>query len=151
MDTQQDNLEYLSEDVQEILSNPPSWVMLWGTATIVLVLTLITLVGWFFRYPEKVKGEVELTTPLPPVPIIAPKMLTIAKFEVNEGSVVQKNDLIAMLESSANLEDVNLLEDDVNKLLLQPGALAVYEPKESLVLGEIGREYVDSITLFKSF
>ena len=145
------NLDYLSEDVQEILSTPPSWVMTWGTATIVMVLFLMGIVGYFFKYPEMVSGRVELTTPLPPEPVVAPETLPIAEFFVEEGSEIKADDLLAIRENLAKMEDVFTLELDVKQLLLEKEKLANYEEKTGLQLGEISRDYFSFINSFKKF
>lgn len=150
MDNEQ-NLDYLSEDVQEILSTPPSWVMTWGTATIVMVLFLMGIVGYFFKYPEVVSGRVELTTPLPPEPVVAPETLPIAEFFVEEGSEVKADDLLAIRENLAKMEDVLTLEIDVKQLLLEKEKLANYQEKTGLQLGEINRDYFNFINSFKKF
>lgn len=150
MDNEQ-NLDYLSEDVQEILSTPPSWVMTWGTATIVMVLFLMGIVGYFFKYPEMVAGRVELTTPLPPQPVIAVESLTVSDFLVEEGQEVKMDEVIAIRDDLAKMEDVFTLEIDVKQLLLEKEKLANYEEKTGLQLGEIMRDYLAFTNSYKKF
>ena len=150
MDNEQ-NLDYLSEDVQEILSTPPSWVMTWGTAAIVMVLFLMGIVGYFFKYPEMVSGRVELTTPLPPEPVIAIESMTIAEFLKKEGEEVETDELLAIRDNAAVKADVFDLERDVKQLLLEKERLVNYEVRNNLQLGEISRDYFTFINSFKKF
>jgi multidrug efflux pump subunit AcrA (membrane-fusion protein) len=145
---EEQNLDYLSEDVQEILSTPPSWVMTWGTATIVMVLFLMGIVGYFFKYPA---GRVELTTPLPPMPVIALESITIADFFVEEGQEVKLEEVIAIRDDLAKMEDVFTLERDVKQLLLEKEKLANYEEKTGLQLGGIMRDYLAFTNSHKKF
>ena len=150
MDNEQ-NLDYLSEDVQEILSTPPSWVMIWGTAGIILMIFIITMVGYLFKYPEVVAGRVELTTPLPPEPVVAPEMMQISEFLVKEGQMVELNEVLAIRENPAKMADIFDLEIDTKKLLLEKEALANFQPKSNLELGEISRDYYAFVNSFKKF
>lgn len=145
------NIDYLSEDVQEILHTPPSWVMTWGTAAIVLVLFLMGIVGYFFKYPELVSGRVELTTPLPPEPVVASDKITISTFLVEEGQEVKADEVIAIRDDLAKMEDVFTIEIDVRDLLLEKEKLANYEEKTGLQLGEIARDYLAFINSYKKF
>lgn len=145
------NLDYLSEDVQEILHTPPSWVMTWGTATIVLVLFLMGIVGYFFKYPETVTGRVELTTPLPPQPVIAPEKITISTFLTEEGKEVKAGAVLAIRDDLAKMEDVLTIEKDVREMLLEREKLASYQEKTGLQLGEIAPHYVAFINSHEKF
>ena len=56
------SIDDFSEDVQEILSAPPSGLMIWGTAGIVGALFLMVFAGWMYKLPEKVVENFYLTT-----------------------------------------------------------------------------------------
>ena len=50
-----------SDQVNEIISNPPGKIVRWGTAVIFLVIVLILLLAWLIRYPEVLSSPVVIT------------------------------------------------------------------------------------------
>jgi hypothetical protein len=58
-------IELRSDDVQDVMGNVPPKILHWGT-TVISIVVLILLVGCFiFKYPDVVTGNVILTTEAP--------------------------------------------------------------------------------------
>jgi hypothetical protein len=55
------NIELRSEEVQEIMGKVPPSILRWGTTAIVLILLLLVIGSYFFKYPEKIIGNVLIT------------------------------------------------------------------------------------------
>ncbi|HKR07273.1 MAG TPA: hypothetical protein VJY62_21745 [Bacteroidia bacterium] len=53
--------EIRSEEVQEILSHSPHWIIRWGLAIFLFGLTVIICLMCFIKYPEKTNARILLT------------------------------------------------------------------------------------------
>ncbi len=108
--------ELRSEEVQEILGTPPSWMVQWGTALVLIVLAALVALGWWFKYPEKVVAGLVVTTVQQPIPVSSPVEGIIGRLVVADGDSVETGDIMAVMSSSASLEDVIRLEEALKKL-----------------------------------
>ena len=58
-------IEFRSEPVQEILGSVPSWIIRWGTSLFFVIIVLLLVGSWFFRYPEVVPNlDIEVVSNL---------------------------------------------------------------------------------------
>jgi hypothetical protein len=64
-------IELRSEPVQEILGTVPPWIIRWGITLFLIIVILILVGSWFFKYPDFVNAEIEVITQKPPADIIA--------------------------------------------------------------------------------
>ena len=145
-------LERRSEEIRDILSAPPAWLARWGTLVVFLVFVLILAIGMIFYYPEKITAEITLTTADPPIPLIAQTDGYIKKIRVEEGDTVEQGAILAMISSTARLEDVISLEESLKRLQsFDKTALYEYEPQKYLRLGELQADYRAFLRLFQEF
>ncbi len=145
-------LERRSEEIRDILSTPPAWLARWGTLVVFLVLMLIFAVGMVFYYPEKISAEITLTTANPPIPLIAQTDGYIKEIWVEEGDTVARGAILAMISSTARLEDIISLEESLRRLQsFDKTALYEYEPQKYLRLGELQADYRAFLRLFQEF
>ncbi len=146
----EDNIEYLSGEVKEILASPPASVATIGTIIFVSVVFLIAGVGYFFKYPEIVTGEVFITTQTPPVAVISQKSEYIAELKVANNSTVSTGDLLLVFPSKSDYNDVLALENDLETIgQLDLEKLRNYKPNQGLKLGELSQTYSNFITAFE--
>ncbi|MCF8245070.1 MAG: HlyD family secretion protein [Saprospiraceae bacterium] len=147
---QQDNIEYLSGEVKEILSSPPSWVATWGIGLLVGIVVVITAVGGLFRYPEIVTGDVNITTETPPVTVVSQKTEYISELKTRENSAVSTGDILLTFPSDAVLKDVLELEKDLETIgQLDLEKLQNYSPNRNLNIGELFQAYSSFVTAFE--
>jgi multidrug resistance efflux pump len=106
----------VSNEMAELISYRPHWVIRKGNAIFLFILFLLLAFTWFIKYPDIVKGSVKL------VAIDAPKLL-VAKTEgklqklvvVNEQDVEQGQPL-AFLQSTADPQQVILLRNEISAI-----------------------------------
>lgn len=133
-----------SEDLQEIISKPPSWLLKRGITFIVLTIFMLFGLTFFIRYPEVVPVSMKFNTSS------APKVLTgkvtgnLVKILVKDGTAVDKNTDIAYLESVADHHQVLHLLDKMKQVRSSTIELAdlkdIVTPTE-LELGEVQNSY----------
>lgn len=58
---QKDNLLLRSEEVQEILSNPPEWIVRWGITLIFVFTVIIFALSFIIKYPDFISAKVIVT------------------------------------------------------------------------------------------
>jgi len=146
----QENIEYLSGEVQEILAKPPSWVATWGTSILIGVVVLLLFVGVFFEYPETVKGTVLLTTVEPPVPVHAQKTAYLTEVKAKENAIVKRDEVLAVFANNADYLDVLKLEQDLESLSeFDLNSLRSFRPDLSLQIGELAPAYSSFINTFE--
>ncbi len=135
-------VELRSEEVEEILGTPPSWLVRWGTTVALICFGLLLLAGWMIKYPDVVKDEITLSTAVPPIDIVARTNARIAKFMAEDRNEVKQHQILAVLESTAQYEDVLQLDAKVNVLLHAPlDSFAQLMPGRDLRLGIVQTDY----------
>ncbi len=104
-----DKIELRSDEVQEILSRPPKWIIRWGITVIFLVIAVIIIGSWFFKYPDIIRAKIVLTTENPPAPILAKTTGKIQNLFVQDKNIVSKDEVIGVIENPADYNSVQLL------------------------------------------
>ncbi|MCU0352605.1 MAG: HlyD family secretion protein [Cytophagales bacterium] len=105
-----------SEPVQEIISQPPNWLVRWGTTVFFFVIALLLATSWVVQYPDLVKARFVLTSTNAPKSVNARVEGKIVKLLVQENGSVEQGQALAYLESTANHEQVLDLSNNLDLL-----------------------------------
>lgn len=100
-----------SEEVQEVLSHVPNWMIRWGITLIFGLILMLLVLSWFIKYPEVINGSVNITTETAPVKLTSQINGRIQKVFVKDGEAVSKGEALATLESPLNEEAVKYLQN----------------------------------------
>lgn len=111
----EDTFELRSEEVQDILTKVPHWMIRWGTVLIFAIIFMLFFVSWFIKYPDVVNTEIVITTNIPPEKIVSKSSGRIEAILVKNKATVKKNTTLAIIENTANYKDVFLLKSIVEK------------------------------------
>ncbi|HDJ33436.1 MAG TPA: HlyD family efflux transporter periplasmic adaptor subunit [Bacteroidetes bacterium] len=95
-----------SDALEEIIGQPPSWLVKRGIGLFFLIWLILLAGSWFYRYPDVVRTPVVITTENPPVPLVARVDGKIISLRVENGHAVKRRDLLAVMENPASTEDV---------------------------------------------
>ncbi|MDR0811160.1 MAG: HlyD family secretion protein [Paludibacter sp.] len=106
----ENNIELRSEEFQEILSRPPSWIQRWGIMLIFILLAVLLAGSWFFKYPEILTATIIVSTENLPFDVVAKTSGRIDTLFVTEKQQVIKNQLLGVIENTANTNNVLKLE-----------------------------------------
>jgi len=104
------DIELRSEQVQEILTKVPHWMIRWGNLVILILLLVLLLFSYFIKYPDINTAKITVTTAIPPEKLVARTSGRIEAILVNDNSVVSRNTPLAVIENTANYKDVFLLK-----------------------------------------
>lgn len=137
--------EKKAEEIEEIIGNPPAWMLSYGTVIIILVTLVFVVLGWVMEFPEKIHSEIEIVTVEPPVQIYINKSNYLGKLLVDHQDSIKKGDILAIMETDASLKDIQKLEDQCNQLLgFEKKDLKSFELERSLKLSsKISDAYFD--------
>lgn len=136
-------IELRSEEVQEILTRVPHWMIRWGNLVILIVLLLIFFMSWIVKYPDIVTTEITITTLAPPEKLIARTSGKIEKILVANKAVVEENTVLAIIENTADYKDVFKLKSIIDKINLADKQFVFpFETLMGLNLGEIESSFV---------
>lgn len=130
-----------SEEIQEIMGRIPGRVVRRGILVILCIFVVLLGVTYFFKYPEVVSSSIVLTTTNPPTDLIARSTGKIEHILVENGQLVQRNDLIAVLFNTANYQSVIELERILSDTSFTIETSRAYLGRGMIQLGELQAYY----------
>lgn len=101
-----EKIEIRSDEVQEILTSVPSWMIRWGITLIFAVLVGCVILSYFIKYPDVISGPVTLTTVTPPTRLVSKTNGEIEQLLVADNELVEKGDVIAQIRNPLSKEAV---------------------------------------------
>ncbi len=105
-----------SDTVKEIMGNPPRRILRWGTTIMLLIFVLFILFAWLIRYPDTIPAPVEITTTNPPITLVTKITGHINSFFVKEREKVSAGQLIAVMETTASMNEIELLKHTIDTI-----------------------------------
>ena len=130
------DLELRSEEVQEILTRMPHWMIRWGNVVILSISILVFLVSWFIRYPDIISTQIIITTNVPPQKLLAKTSGKIEAILVKDRTIVTKNTPLAVIENTANYRDIFLLKSITDTIDINEDQFP-FQLISSVQLGEV--------------
>jgi multidrug resistance efflux pump len=133
----EDTFELRSEEVQDILTKVPHWMIRWGTVLIFAIIVMLFFVSWFVKYPDVVHTEIVITTNIPPERIVSKSSGRIEAILVKNKTLVPKNSTLAIIENTADYKDVFLLKSIVDSYDINAKKAFPFAMLKNKQLGEI--------------
>lgn len=106
---EKEQIEFRSDEVQEILSHVPNWMIRWGITLILGLILLLLFLSWFIRYPDTITGTVILSTEQPPGKLVSQVSGYIEQITYPNESTVLKGDVIAAIKSPVSKSSIDRL------------------------------------------
>ncbi|QTD36735.1 HlyD family efflux transporter periplasmic adaptor subunit [Polaribacter batillariae] len=116
------DIELRSEEVQEILTRTPVWMIRWGNTLFLLLIVILLLLSWFVKYPDIVSSEAIITTIIPPQKEFARATGKIDTLFVKNAENVLDGKPLAIIENTANYKDVFLLKSITDTITISKDA-----------------------------
>ena len=133
-----------SEEVQEIISNPPVWIVRWGITLIFVFTFIIIAISFFIKYPDFVSAKVLITTELPTERIVARNSGQLEMIFVQNGDRITSGQNLGIIRNTADFNDIYLLKRLIHSR--QVSGLNFTFPIDSttnLILGEVEEAYIN--------
>jgi multidrug resistance efflux pump len=112
----QNEINLRSEQVQEILTKIPSWMIRWGSVVVFLVILSVVVFSYFIKYPEIISSQIIITTQNPPEKLVAKTSGKIEVILTRDNALVNEKFPLAIIENSANYKDVFLLKRKLDSI-----------------------------------
>ncbi len=138
LEVSKNELNLRSEEIKDIMSKSPMWVVKWGISVIFIILLLGVLMSWFMKYPDIIKGPVTVTHINPPVKVISQASGNLVKLYITEGESVKEGSLLAEIQNPLSAGAVEKIKVYINKLEKQISAGGGNLPLLSVHTGELG-------------
>lgn len=110
------DIELRSEEVQEILTRVPHWMIRWGNIVVLVVFVILLLFTYVIKYPDVLSTQIILTTQNPPQKIVARTPGKIASILVKDRDIVEGKKPLAIIENTADYKAVFKLRDCIDTL-----------------------------------
>ncbi len=136
MEELNDGLKIYSEEVRDVLSDPPKAILRWGNTILFGFIMILLLISWFIKYPDIITTQIVITTNIPPEKLVAKVPGKIEAILVKDKATILKNTPLAVIENSANYKDVFLLKSIVDTIDIDKSKFP-FEKFKSAQLGEI--------------
>lgn len=132
-------IELRSDEVQEILTRPPHSLIRYGITLIGIIIFILLIGSFIFKYPEIIQGEVTVTTENPPVWLVAKSTGRIKELECNDKQLIDSGKILLTLENSAETKDVVQLIDMLNTVQISDSLINIPNQitQTVFVLGDI--------------
>lgn len=136
-------IEIRSDEVQEILSHTPNWMIRWGITSIFFLILILISISYFVKYPDVIAGQIVLSTEIPPVKLVSKTNGQLTKIYAKNGEEVKENDFIADIESPLTDSAVSYLKQLVfsTQSALNNSENSKIDFENKLVFGEIQTEF----------
>ena len=133
-------IEIRSEEVQDILTKIPHWVIRWGSLVVLIILLLLFSVSWMVKYPDIITTEITITTQIPPEKLVAKTSGKIETILINDKEIIREHTPLAVIENAANYKDVFLLKSITDTISLSNSKFP-FEKLQAAQLGEIENSF----------
>ncbi len=104
-------IELKSEEVDDILGRVPSWITRNGIMLLLLIVFLLILGSWLFRFPDVKRATITVTSVRPPANVEARTDGKIEKLFVKDNEAVTSGEVLAVIENPADYDDVMELKN----------------------------------------
>ena len=133
-------IELRSEEVQDILTKIPHWIIRWGSLVVLVILLLLFLVSWMVKYPDIITTEITITTQIPPEKLVAKTSGKIQAILIDDKAKVNENTPLAVIENAANYKDVFRLKAITDTISLSNSKFP-FEKLQAAQFGEIENSF----------
>ena len=128
-------IELRCDEVQDVMSEVPPWILRQGITTLFIIVIILLVGSWFFKYPDSITAEITVTSADPPASIIARSTGKIDEIFVQNNQEVKAGTLLGVIQNQSKTRDmlrlINMMNaweksgysEDAGKEFITEGAL----------------------------
>ena len=137
----------------DVVGKIPSWIIRWGTILVISIFFILLFATFIFRYPDVILARITVTAENPPTPIMARVTARISELKASDKQLVNKGELLAVLQSPADYNQVISLYAYIDSFFAMPAnSIFNFESCNSYYkLGEIQSDYAQFIKALKDY
>lgn len=134
--------ELRSEEVQEILTQVPHSILQYGNTLLLLLFILLFSISFFVKYPDIISAHAVLTSQIPPQKEYAQTTGKLESILVYDNEYVKPNQILAIIENTANHEDILFLQNLIDTLKIDyKSFIFPLEQLPTMNLGELETDF----------
>lgn len=132
-------------EVDQILGNPPSWLLRWGVSLVFLAAIIFSLLAWWIKYPDVLTAEVQILTENPAIRVIPLASGQLAELLIDNQESVEKGQLLGAIDNPVSRLDIVQLETflDQVKQATMPEQFRNLTIPASITLGAMQSSYTN--------
>lgn len=111
--------------LDDMLGNPPGWLLRSGISLVFLATVGLLAMSWLIQYPDRLVGQAIIQTEFPPVEMFPPTNGIIDSVLTSQGEIVEKNQPLILIESSARWEDIETAKQYLKDPFLMEESLSL--------------------------
>ena len=148
-----DELDIYGDQVKEVLSHPPSWLIRSGIPLVSGIVAVCIALTAFIKYPDIIISRGIFTSENPPIEIKVKSGGIIEKMHVKNGQIVQEDEVLMYIKNPTIPEDIKQLEDFFLKYdsIANKKELLRLNIPENLNLGPLQNDYTQLIFKFNEY
>lgn len=135
-----------SEEVQEIMGRMPSWLVRRGITLVAILMLVIGVGAYFFKYPDVIPATVTISSSTPPVKLVARSNLPIQQLFVKGNETVKENQVLCILANASKYEDLQriaAITGQIDTTVFLARTLEHIEVPTGLQMGELQANYAE--------
>lgn len=117
MPEEKEEIQIRSDEVQEILSAVPNWMIRWGITLIFGLILLLVFISWFIKYPDVIEGQAIITTTKPPAKLVSKSSGYLEHLYFKDNTNIKEGDIIAEITNPTNKESIEFLATTLQGLI----------------------------------
>lgn len=145
--TKRNEINIRHESIQELLGNPPGWLVRWGISVFVGIIAVLIIGSSLFMYPQIIEAPITVTTEQPPVWVIAKSSGKIDSIYVVNKELVSNGQIIAVIHNTAKVQDVLYLKELLEKTPIENIKII----QKELQLGELQDSYSQLVKALQEY
>ena len=135
-----------TDDMQDIITTVPSWILRWGITLFFGILVLIVSLSALVKYPDIVKTQLKIESPNSPKPVVSKVAGKLVRLLVKENTNVVTGQALAYMESTGNHDKIWRLAANLKGLQTQvlqnkPVSAVLFSQSDNIQLGELQSAY----------
>ena len=146
-------VELQRNELEDMLGRVPGWITRNGIIVFIFLFALLLFGSWVFKYPDKKKARIVVTSLNPPADLKARTSGKIVRLFVVNNEQVDAGEVLAMIENPASYDDVVQLKHSLEFL----DSLSIDEVTEDLTelnnvnLGTIQSHYSIFLKVYRDY
>ncbi|MGE5343158.1 MAG: HlyD family secretion protein [Candidatus Omnitrophota bacterium] len=148
------SLDIRSDEVQEIMGYIPHWIIRWGITVIFIVVMVVMIGSWFFKYPDIINSTIVLTTKNPPATLMARTTGKIEALFVHDKQQVNEGEHLVVIENATdyrNLFQLKTILDSFKRYVTHSEFVPNINFNRDYSLGELQSSYASFLGAYDDF
>lgn len=141
-----------SEEIDEIINRMPMAFGRWVAIAIVLFALLFLLFGWIIKYPDIVTGQIKINAQNASIRLVANSSGIVHIFTYRAQDKIKKGDYIAVIQNSAQTQDIRKVALLVEKMNPNGNLLFLQNDTfpDKVSLGDLNPKYYVFLSALKA-